>query len=219
MITDVAKATRSLLQSARFTLSVPELRRMPPDRGREVAFAGRSNTGKSSAINELCGQRALARTSRTPGRTQHLVVFELDAGRRLVDLPGFGYAKVSKSLRAHWERELPAYLERRAALAGLILVMDIRHPLREQECTLIGWAAAAGVPLHILLSKADKLGRGAQAEALRKVSRYLAEHGGPQADVQLFSALKHQGAETAWAVIGGWLEVAPAGGGDAVAVS
>jgi len=217
MTIDVAKATRGLLQGARFVLSVPELRRMPPDLGREVAFAGRSNTGKSSAINELCGQRALARTSRTPGRTQHLVVFELDAGRRLVDLPGFGYAKVAKSLRAHWERELPAYLERRRSLAGLILMMDIRHPLREQECTLIAWAAAAGVPLHVLLSKADKLGRGGQTEALRKVSRYLAEHGGPRAGTQLFSALKHQGTETAWAVIGGWLEVATAAGGDAAA--
>ncbi|MEQ8231188.1 MAG: ribosome biogenesis GTP-binding protein YihA/YsxC [Gammaproteobacteria bacterium] len=208
-MSELVNATRALLQGARFALSVPDLRRMPPDSGREVAFAGRSNSGKSSALNVLCGQRSLARTSRTPGRTQHLVVFDLDAGRRLVDLPGFGYAKVSKSLRAHWERELPAYLERRRTLAGLVLLMDVRHPLKEQETTLISWAAAAGVPLHVLLNKADKLGRGAQAEALRLVERHLGTHGGPLASAQLFSALRHDGLEAAWAVIGDWLELAP----------
>ncbi|MEQ8661740.1 MAG: ribosome biogenesis GTP-binding protein YihA/YsxC [Gammaproteobacteria bacterium] len=208
-MSELVKATRSLLQGANFALSVPDLRRMPPDRGCEVAFAGRSNSGKSSALNVLCGQRALARTSRTPGRTQHLVVFELDAGRRLVDLPGFGYAKVSKTLRAHWERELPAYLERRRTLTGVVLLMDVRHPLKDQELTLIDWAGASGVPLHVLLNKADKLGRGAQATALRTVTRHLVEHGGPLASVQLFSALRHQGLEEAWAVIGGWLATTP----------
>jgi GTP-binding protein len=135
------RAMRALLQNARFSKSVPEPHLLPPDRGREVAFAGRSNTGKSSAINVLCGQHGLARISRTPGRTQHLVVFDLDAERRLIDLPGFGYAKVAKSMRTHWERALPEYLEQRRTLVGLVLLMDIRHPLKPQDELIIGWCA------------------------------------------------------------------------------
>ena len=197
-------AARKLLQGARFVLSVPDMRQLPPDEGLEIAFAGRSNSGKSSAINLLCQQRALARTSRTPGRTQHLVVFALDAVRRLVDLPGFGYARVSKDMRTHWERALPAYLEGRQALAGLVLLMDIRHPLKPQDVVLIAWCRAAGVPLHVLLSKADKLAHGAAQRALREVRAYLAETGGPATSVQLFSVLKQRGADEAYAVLARW---------------
>lgn len=203
---DPASATRKLLQGASFVLSAPTLGQLPADTGREVAFAGRSNSGKSSAINVLCAQRALARTSRTPGRTQHFVVFDLAPGLRLIDLPGFGYAKVSKALRAHWERELPRYLEQRRALAGLVLLMDIRHPLKPQDTILIGWCAAAGVPLHVLLNKADKLGRGATKSAWQTVATYLAERGGPLASVQPFSALRHTGVEELLGVLGRWLE-------------
>lgn len=204
---EASTSIRKLLQGARFTISVPELRQMPPDHGREIAFAGRSNSGKSSAINLLCQQRTLARTSRTPGRTQHLVVFELDAERRLIDLPGFGYAKVSKDMRAHWERVLPQYLERRRSLAGLVLLMDIRHPLKPQDLILITWCRQSDVPLHVLLSKADKLSRGAAAQTLRAVAAHLTRHGGAQASVQLFSALKHDGAEAAYGVLARWLTV------------
>ncbi len=203
MIT-AAQATARLLQRAQFSVSVPEPRQLPADRGREVAFAGRSNSGKSSAINVLCTQRNLARTSRTPGRTQHIVVFELDPGRRLIDLPGFGYAKVSKAMRAHWERALPEYLERRRSLAGLILLMDVRHPLKHEEQILVSWCAQAGVPLHILLNKADKLSRGAALGTLARVERTLAGDGAT-ATVQVFSALRRDGLEQAWTVLGEWL--------------
>ncbi|MCB1746546.1 MAG: YihA family ribosome biogenesis GTP-binding protein [Gammaproteobacteria bacterium] len=203
---DDGAAARKLLQNAHFLLSSPELRQLPGDHGIEVAFAGRSNSGKSSAINVLCNQRNLARTSRTPGRTQHFVVFALDETRRLVDLPGFGYAKVAKSVRAHWDRALPQYLERRQSLAGLVLLMDIRHPIKPQDEIIIAWCAAAGVPLHVLLNKADKLSRGAALDTLRAVERHLAAHGGEASSVQLFSALKQQGVEEAFTVLADWLE-------------
>lgn len=207
MQASTAQAARKLLSGARFVLSVPNVGDMPNDKGIEIAFAGRSNTGKSSAINVLCGQRGLARTSRTPGRTQHLVVFELDGPRRLVDLPGFGYAKVSKRIRAHWDRALPEYLETRRSLAGLMVVMDVRHPLKPQEVMLVDWCAKAHVPLHVLLNKCDKLNKGQAHNALLKVSRYLEGIGG-DATVQLFSALKSTGIEQAHEAAGRWLDVA-----------
>ena len=207
MQASTAQAARKLLSGARFVLSVPNVGDMPNDKGIEIAFVGRSNTGKSSAINVLCGQRGLARTSRTPGRTQHLVVFELDGPRRLVDLPGFGYAKVSKRIRAHWDRALPEYLETRRSLAGLMMVMDVRHPLKPQEVMLVDWCAKANVPLHVLLNKCDKLNKGQAHNALLKVSRYLEGIGG-DATVQLFSALKSTGIEQAHEAAGRWLDVA-----------
>ena len=197
---------RKLLKQAQFTLSVPEPRLLPADRGREIAFAGRSNAGKSSALNMLCAQRGLARTSRTPGRTQHLVVFELDSDRRLVDLPGFGYAKVAKSMRAHWEEALPEYLETRASLNGLVLLMDIRHPLKPQDVAVLEWCTHAGVPVHVLLNKCDKLGRGPAMAALHLVNAGMAKHGW-QGSAQLFSALKREGAEQAWQVLAEWLKL------------
>lgn len=207
MQASIAQAAQKLLSGARFALSVPNVGDMPNDNGIEIAFAGRSNTGKSSAINVLCGQRGLARTSRTPGRTQHLVVFELDGPRRLVDLPGFGYAKVSKRIRRHWDRALPEYLETRRSLAGLMVVMDVRHPLKPQEVMLVDWCANADVPLHVLLNKCDKLNKGQAQNALLKVSRYLEAAGGA-ATAQLFSALKRTGIEQAHEAAGRWLDVA-----------
>ncbi len=197
--------TRKLMQGAQFALSVSKADALPDDAGIEIAFAGRSNTGKSSAINVLCAQRALARTSRTPGRTQQLVVFTLDGERRLVDLPGFGYAKVSKSVRAHWERALPEYLETRRSLTGLVVVMDVRHPLKEQEEMLLDWCARAEVATHVLLNKSDKLSKGRAQDTLEQVSRYLETIGGT-ASAQLFSAQKRTGIDEAYTAISHWLD-------------
>ena len=185
-------------------MSVPRCSLLPSDEGYEVAFAGRSNSGKSSALNVLCGQKNLARTSRTPGRTQHLVVFNLDSQRRLMDLPGFGYAKVAKSLRSHWEQELPDYLETRKSLAGLVMLMDVRHPLKPQEEVLIEWCASCDVSMLILINKSDKVSRGEGVNVLSKVNRRISE----SSDVisaQLFSATKHRGIESAWCTIEEWL--------------
>ena len=201
-----SSAARKLLQQARFTVSVPEARMLPPDRGHEIAFAGRSNAGKSSALNLLCGQRGLARTSRTPGRTQHLVVFDLDPERRLIDLPGFGYAKVAKSIRAHWERALPEYLETRDSLAGVMLLMDSRHPFKPQDEVLLEWCKAAAVPVHVLLSKCDKLSRGQAAATLLQVNRGLQSFGS-NGRAQLFSTLKQQGTEEAYQAIAAWFHL------------
>lgn len=203
--TSLTATTRTRLQQARFGVSVPDPRQLPADNGREIAFAGRSNSGKSSALNVLCQQRALARTSRTPGRTQHIVVFDVAPGQRLIDLPGFGYAKVSKAMRAHWDKALPRYLEQRRALSGLILLADIRHPLKTEEQILIDWCIAAGVPVHLLLNKADKLSRGAAAAAVAAVRRAAGERCDAGLSLQAFSALKRSGCDEAWGVIGTWL--------------
>lgn len=188
-------------QQAHFIASAPRIDQAPPDEGREIAFAGRSNAGKSSAINALCHQKALARTSKTPGRTQHLVFFGLDDERRLVDLPGYGYAKVSETLKRQWQAHLAEYLERRRSLGGLVIVMDIRHPLAEFDRQMIAWGARAELPLLVLLTKADKLSRNAAAQSRHKVEQALArepvEH-----RVLPFSALQRQGVEEAQA----WLD-------------
>ena len=202
----VPPSARKLLQGAQFISSVPNAGALPDDVGIEIAFAGRSNTGKSSAINVLCAQRALARTSRTPGRTQQLVVFDLDDERRLIDLPGFGYAKVSKRVRAHWQRALPEYLETRRSLVGLVVVMDVRHPLKEHEEILIDWCSRAEVAVHVLLNKSDKLSKGQGQNTLNRVLRHLDASGG-EASAQLFSAQKRQGLEEAYEAIARWLEL------------
>ena len=194
-----------IYRRARFQLSAPDPRHLPPDRGREVAFAGRSNSGKSSALNAITGQGSLARTSKTPGRTQAINVFPLDedGAVRLVDLPGYGYARVPESVRAHWRRALPRYLERRRSLRGLMLVMDIRHPLTDFDRQMLAWCEAAGLPSHVLLNKADKLGRGRATTALRAVRDALADY--PGASVQLFSATKATGIDEAHRQLDEWL--------------
>ena len=151
---------------AKFLLSAPTLRQCPEDSGCEVAFAGRSNAGKSSAINTLTDNKNMARTSKTPGRTQLINYFEVGQDKRLVDLPGYGYAKVPKAVKAKWDHHLAEYLQLRQSLVGLILLMDIRHPLQDYDQQMLNWAAQAGLPVHILLTKADKLKRGPAKSSL-----------------------------------------------------
>ena len=193
-----------LCQQADFMISAAKVDQCPPDEGFEVAFAGRSNAGKSSALNTLT-HASLARTSKTPGRTQLLNFFRLDDERRLVDLPGYGYAKVPIPLKQHWQRHLEAYLGSRESLAGLILMMDIRHPLTEFDCMMLDWSLASHMPMHILLTKADKLAFGAAKNALLKVRQDIRKGWGEGVSIQLFSAPKRQGIEEAQAVLAQWL--------------
>ncbi len=182
---------RKLLRQASYHDSVHNLSQLPPDDGIEVAVAGRSNAGKSSLINRLCNRKALARTSRTPGRTRQLVFFDLGEQRWLVDLPGYGYARVSGDLQRHWHKLIERYLTRRQALRGLVVVMDIRHPLRDADVELINWAAEREIHCHLVLTKADKLGRGRMLEAVRKVEAQC----GQGVSVQAFSATSGLGVE------------------------
>jgi len=193
-----------LCQQASFLISAAKVDQCPLDSGREVAFAGRSNAGKSSALNTLT-HASLARTSKTPGRTQLLNFFTLDDERRLVDLPGYGYAKVPIPLKQHWQEHLEAYLSSRNSLSGVVLMMDIRHPLTEFDRLMLDWAQASSMPLHILLTKADKLAFGAQKNALLKVQRDVRQGWGDTASIQLFSAPKRQGVEDAQRVLARWL--------------
>ncbi|HTN31063.1 MAG TPA: ribosome biogenesis GTP-binding protein YihA/YsxC [Pseudomonas sp.] len=193
-----------LCQQATFLISAAKVDQCPDDLGREIAFAGRSNAGKSSALNTLTHAN-LARTSKTPGRTQLLNFFRLDDERRLVDLPGYGYAKVPIPLKLHWQMHLEAYLSSRVSLAGVVLMMDIRHPLTEFDSMMLDWARNSGMALHILLTKADKLAFGAAKNALLKVQKDVREGWGDNISVQLFSAPKRQGIEEAQAVLARWL--------------
>jgi GTP-binding protein len=184
------------LQRARFTLAAHKCTQLPADDGAEVAFAGRSNAGKSSALNALVAQRALARTSKTPGRTQQLVVFELDADTRLVDLPGYGYAKVPERLREHWRHEIDTYLNVRESLRGVVLIADIRHPLKEFDQQMLHFCSVKSLPCHLLLTKADKISRGQTAAALER-ARQLFTREGWTASVQVFSSSAGTGVEQA----------------------
>jgi GTP-binding protein len=195
-----------LFQQATFLTTVAHLRDLPADAVREVAFAGRSNAGKSSAINTLAGRVRLAYVSKTPGRTQHLNYFTLADGKYFVDLPGYGYAKAPLEIRAQWEGLIGPYLGKREQLAGLVVIMDIRRPLTDLDLRLIDWFRPTGRPIHILLSKADKLSRQEQSKTLRSVKAELATWGGAELySVQLFSSLKKTGVEEAEAVLAGWL--------------
>lgn len=192
--------------TAQFLKSAARLDHAPFDQGREVAFAGRSNAGKSSALNAISGHKGLARTSKTPGRTQLINFFTITDAARLVDLPGYGYAKVPPEVKAQWERHLNAYLERRTSLAGLVLLMDVRHPLTDFDRQMLAWCRQADLPVHVLLTKADKLKRGAAQNTLLAVKRELGKlH--PQASVQLFSALDGTGLEEARTQLGAWLDL------------
>lgn len=197
------------LARAEYLLAAHTAHQLPDDGGLEVAFAGRSNAGKSSALNALCRQNALARVSKTPGRTQQLVYFALPphAGKYLVDLPGYGYAKVPQDLQAHWQAFLDAWFGSRIALRGLVVVMDIRHPLKDYDWQMLGYAVQRGLPAHALLTKADKLGRGAAGNALLAVRKQLQSRFGDSVGVQVFSAESKQGVDEARAVINGWLEL------------
>ena len=181
--------------TAEYLLSAHLPGQWPADTGAEVAFAGRSNVGKSSAINAITNRRGLARTSKTPGRTQQIVFFGVGEGIRLVDLPGYGFARAPEKLRRHWERLVGDYLERRKSLRGLVVPMDIRHPLTPLDADMVRWAYELSLPVHILLTKADKLGRGKARAALLTVERELEAL--PLVTVQLFSATRRLGMEAA----------------------
>ena len=197
-----------LFQQAVFLTTVAHLRDLPQDAVREVAFAGRSNAGKSSAINTLAGRTRLAYVSKTPGRTQHLNYFTLSDGKYFVDLPGYGYAKAPEAIRSQWEGLIGPYLSKREQLAGLVVIMDIRRPLTDLDLRLIDWFRPTGRPIHVLLSKADKLSRQEQTKALRSVKAELATWGDAELySVQLFSSLKKTGVDEAEAVLAGWLGI------------
>ncbi len=189
-----------------FLTSAAEVSQAPPDEGYEVAFAGRSNAGKSSAINALCQQKSLARTSKTPGRTRLLNFFALDEERRLVDLPGYGYAKVAESVKQQWQRSLAQYMEERRCLKGLILLVDCRHPLPDFDRQMLAWNVRNGLPTHVLLTKSDKLKRGPANNALLGMRRESRRYG-DLVTVQLFSSLKRQGIDQAHRVLDGWFEL------------
>jgi GTP-binding protein len=192
-----------LFSQAEFYTTVNHIKDLPLHGGKEVAFVGRSNAGKSSAINTLANHVRLAYTSKTPGRTQHLNYFSLSPSTFLVDLPGYGYAKVPPDVQKHWEALLGQYLQTREELSGLVVIMDSRHPLTALDEAMLEWFAPTGKPVHILLSKSDKLSRQQATLTLSRVKSHLAEHF-PQCSVQLFSSLKKLGMDEAEKVIAGW---------------
>jgi len=193
------------LSKATFTLSAPDIRRLPADSGIEVAFAGRSNAGKSSALNTLTNQRSLARTSKTPGRTQLINIFEIAEDKRLVDLPGYGFAKVPMEMKKKWQKALGEYLEKRECLKGLVILMDIRHPLKDLDMDLIKWAADGDLPVLALLTKSDKLSQGKVSAQVLDVKKKLASLNA-DIKVQAFSSLKRTGSEQADSVICAWFQ-------------
>lgn len=191
-------------QQTTYLKSVAELDQLPDDSGAEVAFIGRSNAGKSSSLNVITGIKGLARTSKTPGRTQMINFFLVEDDKRLVDLPGYGYAKVPLSVRERWMENVDEYLRIRKCLKGLVIVMDIRHPLKELDLQVISWAMDCGIKTHILLTKADKLKSAAQRKVLREVKDELVRYG-EALTVQLFSSIERIGVDEAKIILSEWL--------------
>ncbi len=194
----------NLLRQAQFLLSVAQTDQLPPDFEAEVAFAGRSNAGKSSALNALTDHKGLAHVSKAPGRTRLINFFTINDLHALVDLPGYGYAAVAAEIKAGWDALLGGYLRDRRALRGVVVVMDCRHPLTEQDETLLEFCASAGRPVHVLLSKADKLTRSERIKTLRTVEARLSALA-PQMTAQLFSVLSGEGVEAARTRVSDWL--------------
>lgn len=192
------------LQNTKYEKSVDDLSQLPSDQGAEVAFIGRSNAGKSSAMNTITGIKGLARTSKTPGRTQMINFFSVDGQRRLVDLPGYGYAKVPRTMQERWGNNINEYLQTRQSLQGLFLIMDIRHPLRDLDQQLIHWTVDCNLPLHILLTKADKLSKNEVRNTLESVSDALEVYG-DTVSVQVFSSNDRAGLDEAVNVLNDWL--------------
>ena len=186
-----------------FVMSAPDIRHLPADTGIEVAFAGRSNAGKSSALNTLTNQKGLARTSKTPGRTQLINLFEVKEGKRLVDLPGYGYAEVPEEMKLKWQRALGEYLQKRQALKGLVVLMDIRHPLKDLDRQMSQWSVESGIPVLLLLTKADKLASGARKAQLNVVREAALEFVG-DVQVELFSSLKKIGVDKVRQKLDSW---------------
>jgi len=192
--------------SAKFLTSASKLSQCPEDTGAEVAFAGRSNAGKSSAINSLTNNKKLARTSKTPGRTQLINFFDLNVeNTRLVDLPGYGYAKVPVAMKEHWQKHLDQYLQQRHSLKGVVLVMDIRHPMKEFDHMMVQWCQSTQVPLHVLLTKSDKLKRGPAQSTLLSLKRALTQELGDKVTLQTFSALKFDGIDVLKNQLNSWM--------------
>jgi GTP-binding protein len=191
-------------RDAQFVLSAAQPRQLPADSGAEIAFAGRSNAGKSSALNAICDQSGLARTSKTPGRTQLLNVFSIGEGMRLIDLPGYGYAKVPEAMRERWRLVIDQYLRERASLRGVVLIIDSRHPLKEFDQQMLAYCKDIDLACHCLLTKADKLSRGEAARTLIAVRKEIAASGS-KATVQLFSVLAKTGFDEARATLIGLL--------------
>ena len=192
-------------RKAQFLTSAPSIKQCPPDNAREVAFAGRSNAGKSSALNALTGSSKLARTSKTPGRTQLINFFEVEKNRYLVDLPGYGYAKVPEAMKIQWQKHLDEYLTHRESLVGVVLLVDIRHPMKPFDRMILDWSNQSQMPLHILLTKADKLKSGVARQTLNKLRNELKEQ--DQVSVQLFSSLKKSGVSELAQQLDRWLAV------------
>ncbi|MEZ5628021.1 MAG: ribosome biogenesis GTP-binding protein YihA/YsxC [Rhodocyclaceae bacterium] len=198
----------SLFRHAAFEISVAEPRGLPPPNGAEIAFAGRSNAGKSSAINTLAAHTRLAFVSKTPGRTQLINFFRLRCGAVMVDLPGYGYAEVPEKIRRQWQGLLENYLRERPNLIGLVLIMDSRRPLTPLDRQMLDWFAPSGRPVHVLLTKSDKLTRNEAAKTLAATRKALAEWGGA-VTVQMFSSLKKTGMDEVDAVVRQWLDALP----------
>ncbi|OGT62803.1 MAG: YihA family ribosome biogenesis GTP-binding protein [Gammaproteobacteria bacterium RIFCSPHIGHO2_12_FULL_45_12] len=190
-------------QKAHFLLSAADIVQLPPDQGIEIAFVGRSNAGKSSVLNRVTQNKGLARVSKTPGRTQLVNVFTLDDDRRLIDLPGYGYAKVPLAAKLKWQRTVDSYICERESLKGLILIMDCRHPLRELDVQLLSFCHQRGLPVHILLNKIDKISKSAAAATLRRVKEAVGASGQPLT-LQLFSALNNMGIKELYALLDQW---------------
>jgi len=198
-------ADNRFYRQAHFLISAGKAKQFPHG-GSEVAFSGRSNAGKSSAINTLCDNKGLARTSKTPGRTRLVNFFELDEQRRLVDLPGYGFAKVPIAMKNEWEKLMTQYLSEQQALKGLVIIMDIRHPLNDYDWQMLEWCDHYQLPAHVLLTKADKIKRGAQQNSKLKTQKLLKE-AGIDASVQIFSALKKTGLDELVFKLNDWLEL------------
>ena len=192
-------------QQARFLQSATTINTLPPELGFEVAFAGRSNSGKSSTLNALCQQKALARTSKTPGRTQLINFFSLADGKFLVDLPGYGYAKVPQKVKLEWQRFIESYLTTRFTLCGLVIVMDIRRPMLEHDLSMLSWAETRNLPTHVILNKSDKLKRGQAKTALLKTQQQLKQYN-HTVTVQMLSALKKTGLDELRKQLDSWLD-------------
>ncbi|WP_369742987.1 ribosome biogenesis GTP-binding protein YihA/YsxC [Pseudidiomarina sp. PP-1MA] len=191
-------------QPTKFITSAADIRQLPDDSGVEIAFAGRSNAGKSSALNTITRQKALARTSKTPGRTQLINVFEVLPGKRLIDLPGYGYAKVPIAIKEKWQQALSEYLQRRRSLKGLVLLMDIRHPYRDVDQELLHWATESEIPVLVLLTKADKLKPGARKSTLLQAREAAMVFGG-DITIEMFSSLNRLGLPAVEAKLSDWL--------------
>ena len=196
-----------LFNKTSFLMSAPSIKQSPADEGKEVAFAGRSNAGKSSVINTLTDNKKLARTSKTPGRTQLLNFFSLSEDRRLVDLPGYGFAKVPAAVKRDWNRNLAGYLQERQSLVGVIILMDIRHPLQKYDWQIIRWASESKMPVHLLLTKSDKLKRGAINNTLLSVEEELTkEKLSANFTIQAFSSIKRFGLDELKHKLATWLD-------------